>query len=165
MNELLKVNNMVSREELVKKHADKTPEEMEIEQEKIELDYAIQSRGLEQKILEASSKVDEMKIGKETVARVKRPTKEQMNRILPPELAKYRNKPEEVPYEVAKEYENRMYKLMEELIVMPKHDSDWWIKNTGDDFMAAFQAHIANTQAQIQKDTERFLRQTSDTQN
>jgi hypothetical protein len=154
---------MPSIDELVKKYANKTPEEMELEQDKIEQDYMVQSRALEQKILEASSKIDEMKIGEETVARVKRPTKEQMNRILPPELAKYRKNPEEVPYEVAKKYETEMYQLMEELIVMPKHDSEWWIKNTGDDFMAAFQAHIANTQSQIQKDTERFLRQTSDT--
>jgi len=156
---------MPSEEELIKKYATKTPEEMELEQDKIEQDYAVQSKALEQKILEASSKIDEMKMGEVVVARVKRPTKGQMNRILPPELAKYRSKPEKVPYEVAKKYEVEMYKLMEELIVMPKHDAEWFINNTGDDFMAAFQAHIANIQSQIQKDTERFLLQTSDTEN
>lgn len=155
---------MPSIDDLVKKYANRTPEEMELEQDKIEQDYAIQSRALEQKIQEASSKIDEMKIGKEIVARVKRPTKEQLNQFLPPELTKYRNKPQEIPYEVAMKYETDMYKLMEELIVMPKHNAEWWIKNTGDEFMATFQAHIANIRTRIQKDIESFLRQTSDTQ-
>lgn len=149
---------MSTKENLIRKYADKTPEEMEKEQDKIEQDYILMSQELDQKLMETSSKIDDMKFG-DTTVKVKRPTKAQLNRFTPPELAKYRENPQGIPYEVAKTYEDDMYKLMEELIVMPKHDAKWWIENTGDEFIAAFQAHIATIRTKIQKDAESFLRQ------
>jgi hypothetical protein len=149
---------MPTSEDLIRKYANKTPEEMEKEQDKIEQEYNLMSQELDQKLMEASSKIDEMKFGDITV-RVKRPTKVQLNRFTPPELAKYREKPESIPYEVARTFEDEIYKLMEELIVMPKHDAKWWMEHTGDEFIAAFQFHIATIRAKIQKDAESFLQQ------
>lgn len=149
---------MPTSEDLIRKYANKTPEEMEKEQDRIEQEYALMSQELDQKLMEASSKIDDMKFGDMTV-KVKRPTKAQLNRFTPPELVKYRENPQSIPYEVAKTYEDDIYKLMEELIVMPKHDAEWWIENTGDEFIAAFQAHIATMRAKIQKDAESFLQQ------
>lgn len=149
---------MPTSEELIRKYANKTPEEMEKEQDKIEQEYTLMSQELDQKLMEASFKIDEMKFEEMTV-KVKRPTKAQLNRFTPPEIAKYRKNPESIPYEIAKVYEEDIYRLMEELIVMPKHDAKWWIENTGDEFIAAFQAHIATIRAKIQKDAESFLQQ------
>ena len=46
---------------------------------------------------------------------------------------------------------------MEELIVNPKHDVAWWKENTGDEFMAAFQAHVFNVRQKLQENIESFL--------
>jgi len=145
-------------EALIKKYANKTPEQMEREQADIEEEYIVASKELDQKLLNASSKVDFMEFG-DAIIHVKRPTREQIDRMTPPELAKYRKNPTEVPYEIAKEYEETMYKLMEELIIFPKHTAIEWKQLTGDEFMAAFQTHLMTIQSKIQKDAERFLQQ------
>lgn len=154
---------MPTPDELRQKYAIKSPEEMEKEQEELEKEYTLRSVELEQKIFGTVNKTDEMKIDNEVVAIVKRPTKSQMNRMLPPELAKYREKPESIPYEVAKKYEGELYKLMEELIVSPKHEAVWWTDHVGDEFVEAFQMHLASIQSKIQEDTANFLQRKSGT--
>jgi len=154
---------MSTKEDLIRKYADRTPEEMEKEQDKIEQEYNLMSQDLDQKLTKASSKIDIMKFG-EAEIHIKRPTKAQLNRLIPPELAKYRKNPKEIPYELAKEYESDIMKLMEELIIMPKHNAKTWSETIGDEFIAAFQAHLVNLQTKIQEEAKGFLRQTSDTQ-
>lgn len=150
----------MASKELVKKYAGQTPEEMEKEQDELETEVIVASRELEQKIKDFSKKTDPLVINGETYAHVQRPTTSQYERIIPPQLAKYRKKPEEIPYEVAKKYEDDMYKLMEELITDPKHNMEWWKQNTGDEFMAAFQAHVFNIRTKLQENIEGFLEQT-----
>jgi len=149
---------MASRE-LVKKYAGK-PEELEKEQDVLEQEVAVTSKELEQKISDFSRKVDPLIFNGETLAYVRRPTAKQYERIIPPELAKFRKHPEKISYEMEQKYVNGMYGLMEELIVNPKHIAEWWKENTGDEFMAAFQAHIFNVRTKLQKDIENFLEPT-----
>jgi hypothetical protein len=156
-----KLNKMDPK--LIEKYATKTPEEMEKEQDTIEEDYMLQTKALEQKLIAVSSKIDPMKVGEEIFAYVKRPTSAQFERMTPPELAQYRKSPESIPYDVAKKYEEDMYTLLAELVVMPKHDAKWWRENTGDEVMKAFQEHLMNIRVEIQTSAESFLSPKKDT--
>lgn len=151
---------------IIEKYAkNKTPEEMEKEQDELEKEYHTQSKALEQNILKFSSKTDKLEDPEtgETLAEVKRPTSSQYQRTIPPELAKYKDKPEEIPYELAQKYQDDLYKLMEEMIVKPKHSAEWWKEHTGGRFMALFQAHIVNIYNTLQEDINSFLQPTTGT--
>lgn len=146
---------------LVKKYANKTPEEMVKEQEDLEEEVAIRSTSMEQAIHKYSSKTDEMKNPdtQEIMAVVKRPTAEQYRRTIPPQLAKFKDNPEDIPYELGVEYEDDLYELMSEMIVQPQHDAGWWRKNTGPEFMMIFQAHIVKVYWKLQEQANAFLEQ------
>ncbi len=150
-----------SNEELVEKYATQTPEEMEQDQENLQSEVALQSRALDQNISSFSSKTDEMKDTDGTLlAIVRRPTASQFKRFVPPDLAKYKDKPEKIPTDVALAYEQDIYKLMEELIVQPKHTAQEWQDRVGDDFVAAFQAHLFKVREQMSENVKRFLQRT-----
>jgi len=150
----------MTNKNLIEKYASETPKEMEQEQEDLETEVAFTSKDLDQKIRSFNMKVDPLMINGEIHSYVKRPTAAQYNRIIPPELAKFRKTPEKISWDMAKRYENDMYALMAELIVNPKHPTDWWKENTGDEFMAAFQAHIFNIRQKLQEDIDGFLQPT-----
>jgi len=147
-------------EDLVKKYAlGKTPEEMDKEQDDLKSEVALRSKEMEQEIDSFSSKTDELKnpdTGK-IMAIIRRPTKTQFELFTPPNLLKYRENPEKITPEEALAYENGLYKLMEQLIVMPSRTAKEWKEKTGDDFMAAFQAHLMKTREKMQKTVESFL--------
>jgi len=148
---------MSKKTDLISKYATKTEAEMLQEQDEIQSEYAIRCEELDQKIRDFSSQIDPLKVNGETLAEVRRPTRTQFAKMVPPELAKYRDHPEEIPIEVAAKYENDMYDLMAELIVNPKHDADWWKGNTGDDWMAAFQAHLMKLRENMDETIKSFL--------
>ena len=150
----------MANEDLVKKYGGQSAEELEREQDELEEEVAFTSKTLEQKIKNFGKKVDPLIVNGETLAYVQRPTAKQYERIIPSDLAKFRKHPEKIPFEVARKYENDMYVLMEELIVNPKHDAEWWKENTGDELMAAFQAHVFNVRTKLQEDVQNFLEQT-----
>jgi len=145
-------------EKLVEKYGDKTPEQMEKEQDALENEVVLQSKALDQNISNFSSKTDEMKAPDGTLlAIVKRPTAKQFKRFVPPQLAKYREKPESIPIEVATEYETDIYNLMAELITRPEHTADEWQKLVGDDFVAVFQAHLFKIRQKMAETVQSFL--------
>lgn len=150
----------MGNKELIEKYGGQSVEELEREQDELEEEVAFTSKELEQKIRNFNNKVDQLKIHGETFAYVRRPTAKQYERIIPPELTKFRKNPEKIPFETARKYENDMYALMEELIASPKRDAEWWKENTGDEFMAAFQAHVFNVRTKLQEDLKDFLEPT-----
>jgi len=160
LNNMMKMPKQTKEERLAKKYAQKTPEEMEKEQDELEMEYSVRCVEMDQKIQNFSSKTDPLMINGEKFAMVRRPTASQNRRIIPPELAKYRTNPEDIPYEVAMKYEDDVYKLMAELIIEPKHSAEWWRNNTGGEFMAAFQAHLAQVNQKLQETIDSFLQQT-----
>lgn len=150
--------------ELIGKFANRTPEEMEKEQKALEEEHVEQCRQMEQNISAFSSKTDKLTVNDKVLAIVKRPTNAQFKRFTPMEMVKYSGRPEEIPTEVSLAYEADMYKLMEELIASPKHTAEEWRGLTGDDFMAAFQAHLFGTRQKLAKETAAFLQQTLESQ-
>jgi hypothetical protein len=148
------------KNELIKTYATQSPEEMAKEQDLLEAEDNRQTKILEECIRDFSTKIDNMEVDGRILAIVQRPTSAQFKRFTPQSLAKYGEKPSEIPYDIAEKYEADMYKLMAELIIRPKHDAEWWKENTGDEFMAAFQAHLFKVRQKLQEDIKRFLPQT-----
>ena len=145
-------------EELLKKYGGKTPEELERDQDALEGEVNVQAQAMDQQIQQFSSKTDEMKTPEGIVlAVVRHPTAAQFTRFVPPELAKYKNNPENMPYDTAIKYEQDIYKLMEELIVYPKHSAKEWQELVGDDFTALFQAHLMNVRKKVTETIKSFL--------
>ena len=150
--------------DLIEKYGKQTPEEMEKEQGTLETEHVEKCKEMEENISAFSSKTDELVINDKVLAIVKRPTNAQFKRFTPAEMIKYSGHPDEIPPELAMKYEADMYVLMAELIVSPKHTAKEWQETTGDNFMAAFQAHLFSTRQKLAKETAAFLQQTLDTQ-
>jgi len=73
---------------------------------------------------------------------VKRPTRAEFEKLVPPELMKYKNSIESVPKDIADKYEGQVYTMMAELIAKPKHDANWWKDNSNLVFLTLFQNHL-----------------------
>lgn len=152
--------NAVKR--LAEKYGDKTTEQMIKDQEDLETQVTMDAVALEQNISTFSKKVDPMTVDGKTLAYIQRPNKSQYERFVPQDLSKYKDKPEEVPEGVARKYEEDIYRLMEELIVSPKHTAQEWKERVGDDFVAAFQAHMFGVRKRATEEASAFLRRTTD---
>ena len=154
-----------SPRELAEKYSKgKTEEQMIAEQDALEEEYATISSELEQALEDFSKQTDKLidPKTKKALAVVRRPTSEQFRRVVPPEIARYRKHPEKIPYELALKYEDNMYKLMEELIEVPRRSAKEWRKTTGAKFMALFQSHLVNLNEKVREESENFLPQNLD---
>jgi hypothetical protein len=147
---------------LADKYGTKSPEQMVEDQANLEAQVNMDAVALEQNISTFSKKVDPMTIDGKILAYIQRPNKSQYERFVPQGLSKYKDKPEEVPENVARNYEEDIYKLMEELIVRPKHTAQEWKERVGDDFVAAFQAHMFEVRKRATEEASAFLRRTTD---
>lgn len=154
---------MVSdNKELIRKYATKSVEEMTKEQDKMQEDLSSESLELDSKIRNFSTHIDPiMSDTNEVLAQAKRPSSAQFERLLPLKFLKYRDNPEGIPEEEAIAYTEDIYKLMEELIVCPRHTAKEWKNLIGDEFVAAFQAHFVKVREEGSKTVTRFLQRTT----
>jgi len=72
----------------------------------------------------------------------RRPTMEQLEAMVPPELRQYKDKPTEVPKELEEKYKDDIYKKLAELIEIPKHTTEEWKKIANPWLIKAFQEHL-----------------------
>ena len=152
------------KEDLVKKYASKSVEQMVKEQEDLKDDVAVEAMELDSKLRNFSSQIDPIKSETgEILAYAKRPSAAQFERLIPPKFLKYREDPDSIPPEEAMEYNVDMYRLMAELITRPKHSAQEWKELIGDDFMVAFQAHFIKVREEASKAVSRFLQPVTDT--
>lgn len=98
------------------------------------------------------------------VALVKRPSMNDMKKLVPPEMMKYANmKPEEIPEDAMKElnekYEDFYYEKMAELIVKPKYTAAKWKEKANPWFMQLFWGHIENISQLSSGRVDSFLEQ------
>jgi len=137
---------------------DQTVEEMAKEQDSLEQEVIVASKAMDQEISEFSVKIDDM-ISPTTdklMCKVRRPTATQWKQLVPPELAKYKKNPKEIPHKLAEKYEELVYEMMALLIVQPKHDVKWWKDNTTYDFVVLFQTHVMKVFDKMTEELENF---------
>ena len=151
-----------NNKELIKKYATKSVEEMTKEQDDMQEDLSSESLELDSRIRNFSTHIDPiMSDTDEVLAQAKRPSSAQFERLIPLKFLKYRNKPEGIPENEAIIYSEDIYRLMEELIVCPRHKAEEWKNLVGDDFVAAFQAHFIKIREEGSKTVTRFLQRTT----
>jgi hypothetical protein len=59
------------------------------------------------------------------MAEVRRMSMDEIEVFTGKELKKYKN-PEDIPEDVAQKYDDKMYQLIADVIIRPKHDVEWW---------------------------------------
>src|SRR3990170_4498145 len=73
---------------------------------------------------------------------IRRPTASEFDKMIPIELLEYKNKPDEVPDEIMKKYQDFQFDMMANLIENPKHEAQWWKEHANLVFQSLFQKHL-----------------------
>jgi len=130
----------------VKEHA-KSPDEIKAElkaMEEAKKQYTQDVSALEANLKKFNSILDPLidPATNEPLCWVRRPSQEEWEAMIPAELFEYENI-EDVPKEVVNKIKDRQFDMMANLIEIPKHDADWWKKNSSSlVFQELFQMHI-----------------------
>ena len=130
----------------VKDHS-KSPEEIKAEMramEEAKKQYTQDVTKLEANLKKFNSTLDPLidPATNEPLCWVRRPTQEEWEAMIPSELFEYENI-EDVPKDVQQTIKNRQFEMMADLIDIPKHDAEWWKKNSSNlVFQELFQMHI-----------------------
>jgi len=90
------------------------------------------------------------------IAWVRRPSMKQLKGLIPPEVAKYVNKPKAVPEELGKKYEKFFYEKMAEMIAVPERTAEEWEEKVNVWFIRKFWEHIANVAQLMEGQIEGF---------
>ena len=72
---------------------------------------------------------------------VRRPSQDEWEEVTPQELIQYTD-PNEIPKELIEKYKMHTFEMMEKLIAKPKHDAEWWRKNTDLVFQEMFSIYL-----------------------
>lgn len=138
-----------SNSKILEKHRAKSKEEIEATIKKMEQ----AKEGLEKNAEALDRELDEFNtiedplinpVNKKALCWVRRPTQEEWESIVPAEILKYRDKPQDMPKKLITENKELTFKFMEALITKPKHTAAEWKKRSNLVFIKLFQLHIEN---------------------
>jgi hypothetical protein len=87
---------------------------------------------------------------------IRRPTTFELEELIPAELMEYKSNPEACPPETMKKYENFQFEMMANLITNPKHNAEFWKKNTNLVFQNLFQKHLTGVLEDLGITAENF---------
>jgi hypothetical protein len=76
--------------------------------------------------------------------------------MIPPELKKYSNNPEDIPLELEQKYSEIHFSIMSNLIVKPKKTKEWWKQNATMGFIKLFNDKLAEIVEKTTKEAENF---------
>lgn len=90
------------------------------------------------------------------IAWVCRPTMKELKALIPPQLRKYANKPQDLPEELGKQYEKFFYEKMAETIAIPKWTAEEWEEKGNPWIVRLFWNHIAGIARLMEGNIEGF---------
>lgn len=90
------------------------------------------------------------------IAWVRRPTMRQLKELIPVEMRKYANNPENLPEELTEKYEGFFYEKMSEMIAIPKRSPKEWEETTNPWFIRIFWEHMAYITQMMEGEIEGF---------
>lgn len=150
-----------SKKELIRKHKPITKKEVKErfkEMKRIKDEMTTDATVLEQNLKKFNEITDPL-VDPETGAAlcwIRRPTAEELEGMIPTELLEYRNTPEKVPKEITKKYKDFQFKMMANIINIPKKDAKWWKKNANQVFQMLFQMHLRGVMEDLGISAENF---------
>lgn len=157
---MILVTEMNKEQEILAKHKPKSPTEIleaikerEKAKEQMEKDVSV----LEANLREFASREDPIvdpSTGK-VLCWVRRPSRQELESLVPPEIMEYRDSGKKVPPEVLKKCDEAFYEMMASLITKPKKDAEFW-KNQPFAFAQIFQLHIQKIYEDLGIDVENF---------
>lgn len=154
-------DNKSSTKEFLKKHKPKTRAELKKQfqdMENAKKDMTTNSTILEQNLKKFNSIEDPLlnPVNDEVLCWIRRPTSAELETLVPAELLKYQNSPEDVPQHITDKYKDFQFQMMSNLITNPKKDADWWKLNANLVFQQLFQIHLQNVMEQLGISAENF---------
>jgi len=146
--------------DILKKHKPKSWADIQAEIRKMEeakKKYTRDAMKLEKAIMNFVNRLEPLTdpATGEVMCWVRNPTRAEWDEMTPSEYFQY-EKPEDIPPEVRKKLDNHIYEMMAKLIAIPKHDAEWWRKNTNIPFVILFQAHLMKQYEKLGIDIENF---------
>jgi hypothetical protein len=131
----------------------KTVEEAFLEQEKLGQRYDIGMAKVEDNLIDFLKKEDPLVYDEKVLAMVRRPSNREIRNMVPKELMEYADRPDDVPDDMMKDYEDRIYEIMADLITKPKWTKEKWAEINNPWFQRLFWDHVSKvinmTQAEI----------------
>lgn len=115
--------------ELVKKYGltDEEIEKEKQEQIKIKTDYTRNNTMYEQNLLNYFNVTEDiMDENGKPLAQIRYPSYKDITDFVPKEIMSYVKNNKPIPEELQEKYSDNVFKMMENLIVSPKHDAEWW---------------------------------------
>lgn len=67
----------------------------------------------------------------------------ELKEMIPPEMAEYVDNPEAIDPKKLEEYDQKFYEIISDLIVIPKHDAEWWRSHMNAKLARVIQDEIA----------------------
>lgn len=131
-------------------------------QEKASVQYSMEQAEVEKALTEYMEMLDPILWTnprtnvEKAIAWVRRPTMKQLKALIPPDVAKYVDKGEEIPEELNKKYEKYFYEKMSELIAIPERTPAEWEEKINPWFLRLFLEHVNNIAKFVQGQIEGF---------
>lgn len=87
---------------------------------------------------------------------IRRPTVDELEKLIPTELLEYRNRPEDVPVKLMQKHQDFEFEMMAELIENPKKTGKWWKSHANFVFQRLFQLHLRGVMEDLGVSAENF---------
>lgn len=145
--------------DIIEKKYGKSPEDVVADakqQKKAQSNYNIQMAEVDQALTEFLNILDPIKWNGKTIMCARRPSMKELKKMIPKEMAKYADHPEDIPQSIQEKYEGFFYQKMSEIIVAPKHTAEEWEELANPWLMNLFWKHISSISEQIQGKIEGF---------
>ena len=159
-NGYIKLGNLTPQE-IIKKHKPLTKEDLEkykkISEER-KAKYSMEMETVEANLLEFLKRPRPV-LDPETkvpILWIRDVTFNELKQMIPPEMAKYVDNPEAIDPKKLEEYDNRFYKIISDLIVIPKHNAEWWKKHMNSKLARLIQDEIAKMLEDMGVEMENF---------
>jgi hypothetical protein len=155
------VNKDEKLKELIQKHKPMTKKELVQtfrDQAEMKSKMTTDASVLEQNLINFN-KIEDPLLDPETgnpLCWIRRPTAIEFDKMIPTELLEYKNKPEEVPDNIMKKYQDFQFDMMANLIENPKHDAQWWKEHSNLVFQSLFQKHLTGILEDLGINAENF---------
>lgn len=129
------------------------------EQEQIKKQYNADMASVESALTDFLNIKDPIVFNGKAIAWVRRPTMKELKNLFPREMmeaVKDQKQFESISQEQAESWDKEMYKVMSNLIEIPKHTAEEWETKSNSVFVSLFYEHLANIVKKISPDIEGF---------
>ena len=134
----------------------RTEEEVLKEIEDVKAKYNRDASQVEAALTEFLEQLDPIVWNGKAIAWCRRPSMKEIKELVPSELMKYEDNPQDAPQELQDKYDKFIYQKMSEIIATPKYTAEQWIEKANPHLLRLFWEHIGKIAKEVQVQVEGF---------